>query len=75
MSENKFITFYDQELIWDENRPVLLLLGTGGGLGPEQIEKSDYILVPIEGLSDFNHLSVRSAAAIIFDRWLGLSIK
>ena len=75
VSENKFITFYDQELIWAENRPVLLLLGTGGGLGPEQIEKSDYVLVPIEGLSDFNHLSVRSAAAIIFDRWLGLSIK
>ena len=29
------------------------------------IERCDYLLGPIEGFSDFNHLSVRSAAAII----------
>ena len=29
--------------------------------------------IPLEGFSDYNHLSVRSAAAIVFDRWLGAS--
>lgn len=75
VSEEKLITYYDQEKVWAHNRPVLFLFGTGGGLGPEHIALSDYVLVPVEGLSEFNHLSVRSAAAIIFDRWLGLSVK
>ncbi|MGW8301987.1 MAG: RNA methyltransferase [Desulfobacterales bacterium] len=29
------------------------------------------MLEPIAGKTDYNHLSVRSAAAIIFDRLLG----
>jgi len=31
----------------------------------------DMLLEPIEGYTDYNHLSVRSAAAIILDRLLG----
>lgn len=69
------ITYHDQEKIWAFDRPVLFLFGTGGGLGPEHIERSDYVLVPVEGFSDFNHLSVRSAVAIIFDRWMGINVK
>jgi hypothetical protein len=29
------------------------------------------VLAPIEGTADFNHLSVRAAAAITFDRLFG----
>lgn len=69
------ITYYDQTKVWQQNRPVLFLLGTGRGLAPSVIERSDFLLVPLEGFSDFNHLSVRSAAAVIFDRWLGINLK
>ena len=51
--------------------PFLLLLGTGWGLTDEVLAQSDYILEPIGGGTDYNHLSVRSAAAIILDRLLG----
>jgi hypothetical protein len=48
--------------------PYLLLLGTGWGLAPEVIERADVYLEPITGAGDYNHLSVRSAAAIMLDR-------
>ncbi|HEV2917419.1 MAG TPA: tRNA (guanosine(37)-N1)-methyltransferase TrmD [Candidatus Babeliales bacterium] len=66
------ITFDDQKKVWEHQRPVLLIFGTGRGLSPALLQRMDYMLPPIMGLSDFNHLSVRSAAAVIFDRWLGL---
>lgn len=66
------IGYDDHEEVWQHNRPVLLILGTGQGLNPELVERCDYILKPLEGFSGYKHLSVRSAAAIIFDRWLGL---
>ncbi len=69
------ITFYDQELVWSKKRPVLFLFGTGQGLSNERVQSCDYILPPIMGFSKFNHLSVRSAAAIVFDRWLGINQK
>ena len=50
--------------------PYLVLFGTGWGL-KEEIEKADVILHPIEADSDYNHLSVRSAVAIILDRLMG----
>lgn len=53
----------------DEN--FLLLMGTGWGLTAEIMERADYILAPITGPSTYNHLAVRSAAAIIVDRLLG----
>lgn len=71
----KEITFFDQEVVWRHDRPVLFLLGTGKGLTQEIIDRCDYLLCPIEGFTDFNHLSVRSAAAIVLDRWLGIHIK
>jgi hypothetical protein len=51
--------------------PVLLLLGTGWGLADALIPSVSRVLAPIEGDSDWNHLSVRSAAAIILDRLFG----
>jgi tRNA (guanine37-N1)-methyltransferase len=51
-----------------ESRPVLLLFGTGWGFRKEVFDVVDYVLEPILGASDFNHLSVRSAVAILLDR-------
>lgn len=51
-----------------ENRSTILIFGTGYGLAPSVIEQSQYVLEPIYGYGDYNHLSVRSAAAIIMDR-------
>lgn len=48
--------------------PYLILLGTGWGLTEESIERADLVLEPIRGTSDYNHLSVRTAAAVILDR-------
>ena len=52
---------------------VLLVFGTGWGLAPAIIERAAVRLCPIESPrpDGFNHLSVRAAAAIIFDRLLG----
>jgi hypothetical protein len=52
-------------------RPLLLIFGTAWGLTREFIESADYVLAPITGPTVYNHLSVRSAAAIVLDRLLG----
>lgn len=65
------ITYYDQSVVWAQERPVLFIFGTAKGLSDELIKQCDYLLLPIEGFTSFNHLSVRSAVAIILDRWLG----
>lgn len=51
--------------------PILLLFGTGWGMTEEILAKAEGILPPVNGNSDYNHLSVRSATAIILDRLLG----
>jgi hypothetical protein len=53
-------------------RPVLLTFGTAWGLSRDFIDSADYVLAPITGPTDYNHLSVRSAAAIVLDRLLGV---
>lgn len=68
-----FISYNDQETVWTHKKPVVFILGTARGLSNDIINRCDYLLEPIEGFTDFNHLSVRSAAAIIFDRWLGIN--
>lgn len=51
-----------------EKKPVLLLFGTGWGFVQEVFDMVDHVLEPVQGASDFNHLSVRSAVAILLDR-------
>lgn len=62
--------FRDMLNIKSDNQ-YILLFGTAWGLAKEVIEKADYVLEPISGNTPYNHLSVRSAAAIIMDRLLG----
>ena len=51
--------------------PLLILLGSGWGLADSLIPSVSRILTPIEGASEWNHLSVRSAGAILLDRLFG----
>lgn len=51
-----------------EDRPTLLLFGTGHGLSDGVLRRADVFLDPIEGPSAFNHLSVRAAVAVTLDR-------
>jgi hypothetical protein len=67
------ISFYDQEKVWASGRPVLFIFGTGRGLTHERLLAADYLLKPVKSFSDYNHLSVRSAVAIVLDRWLGIN--
>ncbi|MBI5481940.1 MAG: RNA methyltransferase [Deltaproteobacteria bacterium] len=52
-------------------RPLLLLFGTGWGLTDEVLGGVDRVLRPIRGGTDYNHLSVRTAVAIVLDRLFG----
>ncbi len=54
----------------DELKKILLLFGTGSGLTNTVFQLCDGLLEPIVGYegSDFRHLSVRAAVAIVLDR-------
>ena len=51
--------------------PWLVLFGTGHGLTDEVLSSAHVLLEPIHGPGEYNHLSVRAAAAIVFDRLFG----
>jgi hypothetical protein len=55
-----------------EGPSVMILFGTGWGLAPELYERAELKLEPIRSArpDGYNHLSVRAAAAISFDRLL-----
>lgn len=71
--ENSLAHDAARELLKAEGPPVLLAFGTGWGLADEVLERARFLLAPIRSPrpDGFNHLSVRAAAAIIFDRLLG----
>ncbi len=55
-------------------RPVVLVFGTGWGISDVFYPEVHRILAPVygpEGAQGYNHLSVRSAVAIILDRLFG----
>lgn len=55
-----------------EKKPVLFVFGTGSGLHEEALEQCSVILQPLSGgAEDYNHLSVRTAAGVVFDRFFG----
>jgi hypothetical protein len=60
-----------RRMLAEADRPHLLLLGTGWGLTDECFVTADHVLEPITGPGSYNHLSVRSAAAIMLDRLRG----
>ena len=54
-----------------EDTPCLVLFGTGWGIEETVMAGFDYILEPIYGPGEYNHLPVRAAVAIILDRLCG----
>ena len=58
-------------MLQNGDRPLLVLFGTGFGMEKETMAAFDYILEPVYGPSNYNHLCVRSAVAIILDRLAG----
>jgi len=69
--QSNMILYDDLREIINNRDPVLLLFGTAHGLAPEVMKNADGTLPPIVGRTDYNHLSVRSAASVIIDRLLG----
>lgn len=62
------ITYEMAREIVASTRVIMLLFGTAWGIAQELMRKADYVLAPIVGVSQYNHLSVRAAAAITLDR-------
>ena len=65
---NKTISYDEVAETLKTDKPVLVVFGTGWGIPESFEEQFDAFLPPIEGATDFNHLSVRSACSIILDR-------
>ena len=55
----------------EDGNLYLLIFGTAWGFPEHFIAEADYTLNPVIGNTDYNHLSVRSAVAIILDRLFG----
>jgi hypothetical protein len=60
-----------KKMLRKDDLPYLLIFGTGSGIAKELVNKADFRLEPIIGVKKYNHLAVRSAAAIILDRIMG----
>ena len=58
-------------MIRNEEKPFLMLFGTGWGLTDTTVELCDKMLMPVRGSGDYNHLSLRVALGIILDRIFG----
>lgn len=65
------ISYQATKLFVLKERVVILLFGTAWGLDKTVMKGADYVLDPISGKKGYNHLSVRTAAAIILDRLAG----
>ena len=61
-----------RERIRGEGSPILIVFGTGWGLHSQILDRAAVRLESIESprADGYNHLSVRAAAAIVFDRLL-----
>ncbi len=67
----KKITYKSLRQQLKNGKPHLLVFGTAWGLAPKIIEQADYCLRPLRGRTNYNHLSVRSAASAVLDRLMG----
>ena len=67
-AKKKKIDYLAAKKIVALDRPALILFGTAWGMSDSVINKADYLLEPVFGITQYNHLSVRTAAAIIIDR-------
>lgn len=74
--EEGVITYAEASRIMEEEEgPVLILFGTGWGMPQEILSMCDHRIEPVRGNAGYNHLSVRSAVAIILDRLIGEQVR
>ena len=64
------VSYTDLRRMLCDGHPYLLVFGTAWGLAESLITSADLALAPVKGTTPYNHLSVRSAAAIVLDRLL-----
>jgi hypothetical protein len=69
--KERSVSYREARGIIEQGRVVILLFGTAWGLDASVIARADRVLDPIFGRTAYNHLSVRSAVAIILDRLAG----
>ena len=55
-------------MIRQSGNPYVVVFGTAWGLTEDFIKSADYVLEPLYGGTDYNHLPVRSAVAVTLDR-------
>ncbi|HEC31630.1 MAG TPA: RNA methyltransferase, partial [Deltaproteobacteria bacterium] len=68
---DKLIFYSTLKKKFEDGSNLLLVFGTGWGLAEEVLRKADFLLEPIYGIGEYNHLAVRSAVAIVLDRLFG----
>lgn len=71
LSEGLSYSKMRERLERDGEPPIMLMFGTGFGLAPAMLERADLALKAVNGPDEYNHLSVRAAAAVILDRLRG----
>lgn len=69
--QENMVSYQEVRSILGGENIVFLLFGTAWGLDSDVLNQADYILEPIVGSTGYNHLSVRTAVAIILDRLAG----
>ncbi len=69
--DKKSITYTGAINLLNSDKTVFLIFGTAWGLHQDVLDEADFILEPVQGNADYNHLSVRTAAGIILDRLAG----
>lgn len=67
------ISFDQCRKMVEQDSGCLIVFGTAWGLADPLLEKADGVLESVRGFDRYNHLSVRSATAIILDRLCKLS--
>jgi len=69
--KNRNISYEKARKLIRDGTAVILVFGTAWGLEKGVLDRADYVLDPIFGRAGYNHLSVRTAAAVILDRLVG----
>lgn len=69
--QEKCVSYHDARIRVESGEKTLIVFGTAHGIAPEITDKADYTLPAITGQTEYNHLSVRAAVAIICDRLMG----
>ena len=61
-----------KRMILERDEPVLFVFGTAHGLHDDAVRQCAMMMTPLSGgRGEYNHLAVRSAVAVVLDRFFG----